>query len=638
MDIKIINCLRNLGIDMINNRGEGDAGLTLSLAPTIYTIFNKHLNFCVSDPKWINRDRFIMSDAGGSALLYSTLFYSGYKISLDEIKKYGRINSKLPVYSEYNPNIGIETTSGKNAEGLGVAVGIAYGQKYLKQILGSELINNKTYVMVTDEDMLHSAAYEVLTFAAKEKLKDLIIIYNSFETNKDGKKENNNILKIYEAAGFSIETVTNAEDYINIDKAISKAKQSDKPSIIEIKTIIGIGTSLQNNSKSHDEILNDKDYELVKEKMNITKVPFHISASGIEEFKNNIENRTNNIYNEWVTRYNYIIENDEYKKNLISLLEDNNLKLNIKNLKISFDPDMKEDLRVTNNNLMNALCEMSQLIIGGSIADDKTTKTILNNDERNIKFGLRPLGSSYIANGLALCGLYPYVSTTLKNAGLLKAGIRLSCVMKNNVTYIFVDDSIVSSYQNKLVEPIEDLSILRMIPGLNTFRPADVNELVGSWDCILNKDASSALVLTSADKGLLKNSNIKSVQDGAYIISKEKGRLNGVLVSTGSEIELTLRLQEELESKGIYTRVVSIPVLSFFEKQSKEYKEELMPIGAKVVVIELSNDNTWNKLVYNEKYILNIKDYVDSGVSKDMISSIGFNIESLIEKVEKLLK
>ena len=314
MDTKLINSLRSLGVDMIYNRGLGDAGLTLSLAPTIYTVFTKHMHFVSTDPTWINRDRFILSTPGAAPLLYSILLYSGYNITLEDVKNYG--SGKLSVYPELNPSIGIESTTGKNGEGLSLAVGVTLGSKYMQKLLGKELINFYTYTLVTDECISSPVAMESLEVAAKENLNNLIILYNSFETTVDGKKDTSsytNKLKYLESLGYFVETVTNAEDYTLIDKAITRAKESGKPSIIEIKTMIAIGTSMQASPKGHEYVISENDLALVKEKMSITQVPYHISASSYNEFKNILE-KNNTYYNEWVSTYNKIIEVNEEKK------------------------------------------------------------------------------------------------------------------------------------------------------------------------------------------------------------------------------------------------------------------------------------------------------------------------------------
>ena len=640
MDTKIINSLRNLAIDMINDRMMGDAGLVLSLSPSIYTVFSNHLNFNPSDGTWINRDRFILGEGLASSLLYSTLFYSGYDIPLDSLKKYGRANSKLPLYPERNLKIGVEASIGDSPVSLGLAVGEAYAEKYLEKLLGKELINYKVYVLVTDNDLMDGSSYEVLSFASRNNLNNLIIIYNSFETTKCGKKNlllNNNIIEMANDLGFFTEIVNSSEDYTSIDKAITKAKLSNKPSLIEIKSLIAIGTSNQGSYNGHESILSENDLDLVKEKMNITKVPYHISNSAINEFQSKIDARISPIYNEWVSTYNNIISRDENKKNLVSLLEEENHKMSLKNIKISFEEFMREDLRETNNNLMNAIAKEFPLLIGGSLFN-KDSKISLENENKNIYYNLSPKGTALITNGLALGGLKPFICANLSDSLDMLSSIKLSSTSKENVTYIFVNDTVFTDKYSKISSPTFELGILRSIPDITLFRPADVNELVGAWDYIMNKKGTNILVLTSDFKGILTSTSKELTTKGAYIVKKEMGRLSGILVSSGTELETTLRLSEELESLGIFTRVVSMPSFNLYTLLAKEIKEELFPVGAKVVVIEPSIDANYNKLVYSEKYLINLKDYLDAGTKKELISKTNFNLENLIENVERLLK
>ncbi len=637
MDTKLINSLRSLGVDMIYNRGLGDAGLTLSLAPTIYTVFTKHMHFVSTDPTWINRDRFILSSPGAAPLLYSTLLYSGYNITLEDVKNYG--SGKLSVYPEMNTSIGVESTTGKNAEGLSMAVGIALGSKYLQKMLGKELINFYTYTLVTDECMSGTLAMETLEVAAKENLNNLVILYNSFETTVDGKKDTTsytNKLKYLESLGYFVETGNNAEDYTLIDKAITRAKESGKPSIIEIKTMIAIGTSMQASPKGHEYVISENDLALVKEKMNITQVPFHISASSYNEFKSILE-KNNTYYNEWVSTYNKIIEVNEEKKKIISLLEEDNFKMNIKNIKVGFDDNMKEDLRETNNNLLNAISSMCPLMVNIDLYNKNETKVEFDKD-KTIYLGTKYLSGAMIANGISLLNLKPVIETTLSNSIFMTPAFKMSSVIKKSVSYIFVNDTFLNTNNNRYTEVVNELSNLRSIPNLSVIRPIDVSELVGSWDYIINKKSPVALVISKKYKGMIENSSISDVNKGAYIIKKEKGRLSGVIVSTGNEVELSLRLSDELESKGLFTRVISMPVVDLYLKNDKEYKQELFPVGAKVVAIEMSNDNVWNKFVYSDKYLITLNDYVYSDREREILETSGFDFDLLLEKIEKLLK
>lgn len=650
MDTKVINGIRSLGIDMIKSAGTGHPGVVLSMAPTFYTLFGKHLNFNKEDGKWINRDRFVLSAGHASALLYSTLFYAGFPIEIEDLKKWRVRKGKLAGHPELNKQIGVEVTTGLLGEGFGTAVGIAIAQEYLQNVLNRDIINNYTYAFVSDGDLMEGISYEAASLAGELKLGHLIVLYDSNKVSLDGSTKGvfgEDIQKRFEAMGWHTETVMNAEDYITIDKTIEKVKMvTDKPSLIEIKSIIGIGTSIQGTNKVHSGPLSDEDMELVKDKMNMTKVPFHVSKDAITYFREMIDKRTSEVYNNWVSKYNSVIEYNESLKNVLISLEEKNKRINIKNLKINFDLNMKEDLRDTNNNLINVIAKLNPLLICGSADISTSTRVYLNDLKefnsdkhgRNIKFGVRERAMASICNGLALSDLRPICSTFLAFSDYMKPSIRMTSLMNLPVTYIFTHDSIKIGPDGPTHEPVEQLGNLRSIPNMYVFRPGDVNELVSCWDIITNKKIPSSLVLCKEEKGIIPGTSIEGALKGAYIVKKEEGRLSGILIATGSELETAIQISEELKSRGLYIRVVSMPCMEIFNNQDKEYKESLLPIGAKTIVIEASNDSKWNEFVYNKKYLLTINDFGISALKEEVLEYFDYNLDSLVERVEKLLK
>lgn len=651
MDTKIINGIRSLALDMINEAHEGHPGICLDIAPAIYTIYAKHLNFNKEDGTWINRDRFILSAGHASALLYSVLFYSGYPIEIEDLKKYRRIGSKLPGHPELNKKMGVEITSGPLGEGFASSVGIAIAEEYLREILGKEIINHYTYVLASDGDLMEGVSYEAASLAGSLKLGKLIVLYDSNNITLDGKTNgvfNEDVLKRFEAMGWHTEIVNNGEDFNAIDKAIQKSKTIlDKPSIIEIKTIIGIGTSIAGTCKAHSGALSENDLLLVKDKMNISRVPFHVSRDAVMEFRDNIDKRTSVLYNEWVTNYNKILESDEAKKNLLLALEDGNIRLNLKNLKINFESNMKEDMRITNSNLMSVIAKLQPYYIGGCADTARTTHAYIeggedfkinSNSGRNIHFGVREHAMGAILNGLALSGLRPFGGSMLVFSDYLKPSIRLSCLMNLPVTYIFSHDGLNINSDGSTHMAIEQIGSLRSILNMTVFRPADVNEIVGSWDYIINKKVPASLIIPREEKSMLLGSSVEGTIKGAYIIKKETGRLSGIIIATGSEVETALEISNNLEIHGIMTRVISMPSIEVFNKQDEEYKESLLPKGAKTIVIEASNDNIWNEFIYNKKYLLNINKFGISGNTEEILNYFDYNIENLLKKVENLLK
>jgi len=651
MDSKIINGIRSLALDMINEASSGHPGICLDAAPAIYTLFANHLNFNKEDGTWINRDRFILSAGHASALLYSILFYSGYPIEIEDLKKYRRRGSKLTGHPELNKKLGIEMTTGPLGEGFASSVGIAIAEEYLRSMLGKELISHYTYVLASDGDLMEGSSYEAASLAGSLKLGKLIVLYDSNNITLDGKTDGiftEDVLKRFDAMGWHTELVNNGEDFSSIDKAITKCKQvTDKPSIIEIKTILGVGTKKAGTCEVHSGPLKEDDLLLVKEKMNISRVPFHISRDAIIAYREKIDKRTSVVYNEWVTLYNQILETDEEKKKILLEIEEGNLKLNLKNLKINFEANMKEDMRITNSNLMNVIAKLMPLYIGGCADTIRATNAhieggkdfkINSNQGRNIHFGVREHAMGAILNGLALSGLRPFGSTMLAFSDYIKPSMRLTSLMNLPVTYIFSHDSIKIGSDGPTHQPIEQLGSLRSIPNMTVYRPADVNEIVGSWDYIINKKTPASILLPREEKGMLKGSSIEGTIKGAYIIKKEMGRLSGIIIATGSEVETALEISDSLELKGIMTRVISMPSIEVFNKQPSEYKENLLGVGTKIVVIEASNDSIWNEFVYNKKYLLNLNSFGISGTKNEILDYFEFSSEKLLEKVEKLLK
>ncbi len=650
MDKKVINCIKSLSLDMINNAGSGHPGICLSAAPIIYTLFLNHLRFNKEDGNWINRDRFIMSAGHGSALFYSTLFYAGYPIELEELKNFRQLGSRMSGLPELNQNIGIECTTGALGQGFATSIGIAIAEEYLRNNINKNIIDHYTYVLVGDGDLMEGISYEAASLAGTLKLNKLIVLYDSNNVSLDRNISgvfNDNISKLFEACGWHTEIVSNGEDILAIDKAITKAKHSDKPTIIEIKTIIGNGSELQGRSEVHGKPLTEQDLENLKTKLEVSKVPFHISKDAVTYFRETIEKRNEAYYNNWVEKYNEFKANDNVINKTLTSIEKGIFNIDLKKIKINFEENYEEELRITNGKLINLFGELSPIFMCGNADLSSSTKVkIVNGKEfkinneygKNIYFGVREAIMAASANGLALCKLRPIIGTFLAFSDYMKASIRLSALMNLPVTYIFTHDSISVGEDGSTHQPIEQLGMLRSIPNMTVFRPCDIKEIVGSWDYILNHKVPASLIISKSKVPQIKESNIEYVSKGAYIIKEEIGRLQGIIMSSGTEVHTAMKIREALNRKGIYTRLISVPSIELFEKQPDDYKEQLLPVGVKIVVIEASNDTKWNEFVYKRKYLLNLNSFGMSGKPEDVIKKFELDYETLIGKVERLLK
>ncbi len=651
MDQKVINGLRSLSIDMINEAGSGHPGICLGAAPIIYTLFLNHLNFNPTNGNWINRDRFILSPGHGSALLYSMLFYAGYPIELGELKKFRKLGSRVSGQPELNSLIGVETTTGALGQGFATGVGMAIAEEYLRNNISEEVINHYIYVLVSDGDLMEGISYEACSLAGSLKLGKLIVLYDSNKISLDGSTKgvfDENVLARFEACGWHTLSVSDAEDIVSIDKAITKAKSiSSKPSIIEIKSIIGLGTSVAGTKEAHGKPLSASDIELVKDKMKINKVPFHVSKEAVIYFREKINNRISKVYNNWVGKYNLFMAKDNASKRILLSVEKNDLNVDLKKLKINIDEEKPEELRILNSKLIDLVNDISPLFVFGSSDVSTSTKVYaskggdfkLNKEYgKNIHFGVRESLMASACNGMALSGLRPVVGCFLSFSDYMKPGIRHTSLMNLPVTYIFTHDSIYNSEDGPTNQPVEQLGALRSIPNMIVFRPSDIKEIVGAWDYLINNKVPCSIVLPKGEFATLKETKVDKVSFGAYLVKDTELRSFATLVSTGTDLHTVLNVHSILKKKGINTKVVSVPSIELFNKQPHEYYDTLFPSGTKVIVIESSNDPIWNKFIYNEKYLLNVEDFGVCGEKEEVLSHFELDEESLTERIEKLLK
>lgn len=661
MDEKIINNIRSLAIDMIDEAESGHPGICLGAAPIIYTIFAKHLNYNPSDPSWIDRDRFIMSAGHGSALLYSTMFMAGYQLEIEDLKKFRQFGSKTPGHPEYGVTQGVEATTGPLGQGIGIATGMALGGKILeeKYIFEKELkfdndkplINHHIYVLCSDGDLMEGISYEAASFAGNLNLDNIIILYDSNNISLDGILSysfTENVLDRFKALGWYTDIVKNGNSVNEIDNAINKAKKSGKPSIIEVKTIIGYGSIWEGTNKSHGNKLESDDITNLKTKWDLPNERFHVDLEAKKDFSNQLIERSAIKYEIWASNYRRYVEEilDNDDSSLKYLF--NNQFINLLDYKWDFSPDLNEGTRVTNAQIINVISEMLPNFIGGSADLSSSTKTYIKNgkdiednkyNNKNIWFGVREHLMGSVLNGLSLSKFKPFGSTFLVFSDYMKPAIRMSALMNLPVTYIFTHDSIYVGEDGPTHQPIEQLASLRAIPNLYVYRPCDANELVGCWNSIINSNKPSALSLTRQDVKILTESDMTKVANGAYVVRNEKERLNGIIIATGSEVSLALKVANDLYTnfnKDI--RVISMPCMELFLKTPFEYQKSLLPIGHKVIAIEAGSSFGLEKFVYNQSYLITIDKFGTSANAKDVLKYCEFDYETVKEKIKGLLK
>lgn len=658
MDNQVINNIKSLGIDMINEAKSGHPGIVLGAAPILYTLYKNHLNINPSDPNWFNRDRFVMSAGHGSALLYSVLFMAGY-LELEDLKQFRKIHSRTPGHPELGITPGVDISTGPLGQGFASAVGMAIASKKLNQELRfpkksfleaeSSLIDHKVYVLCSDGDMMEGITSEAASIAGNLKLNNLIVLYDSNHISLDGTTKftlKENILKKFEAMNWNTIYVKNGNDVSHINRAITKAKSSSKPTIIELNTIIGEGTELEGTSQIHGKPLSNVAIENLKTKLNIPNTPFYVNSEAREYFQQKIATHVNNAYTIWSEHYNTFMNQTNHEAYNFLFGKENSF--NLLNYEFHFDFE-KEATRVTNQEIMKVITQNLPNFIGGSADLSSATGTYLEEQKditdqdysgKNILFGVREQAMGAILNGISTYHYRTFGSTFLSFSDYMKPSIRMSALMKLPVTYIFSHDSINIGEDGPTHQPIEQLASLRSTPNLNVYRPCDANELIGSWNTILKEQSTpNALILSRVDVPNLNISKKELVEKGAYIIFSERNQLQAILIATGTEVHTAIHIAYDLyQAYHIGIRVVSMPCMEKFLEQSKEYQEDILPTGYKKIVIESGSSFGWEKFVYNEKYLICLQNFGFSGSKDEVLKEMNFDYETIKNRVVNLLR
>lgn len=644
---KIIGEIKSLGLDMIEEAGSGHPGIVLGAAPILYTLYLNHLRFDASNPNFYNRDRFIMSAGHGSSLLYSILYFAGYDLSLDDLKAFRRLNSKTPGHPEYSKTPGVEMTTGPLGQGFATAVGYAIAEKHTEALINKKekVIDYNIYCLCGDGDLMEGVSYEAASLAGSLKLDNLIVLYDSNKTTMDGKIDNvfdEDITKRFESMNWTV--LTTSDEPQDIDDAIIKAKEADKPTIIQVATTIGKDSSLADSNKSHSGCFDKEEISKIKTTLGVRDIPFTISNEAVEEFRSYIKERNKDL----VTNFDKIKETlDEEEMSILNKLINPDKSIKLTTLDYTKPDDNEELLRISAKKVLNSYSLISPLIIGGNADTSSSTKIYLNEltsftkDNyigRNINFGVREHAMASIANGLALAGYRPFVSTFLSFSDYLKPALRLTALMDLPVTYIFTHDSISIGQDGPTHQPVEQLVSLRAIPNMEVFRPADSNEVIGSFKTIYENNSPSSLIIGRDSIKILESTSISATSKGGYIVHNEERKLDGVIIATGEEVTLALEVMQLLKEKGYDLRVVSMPSIERYNSLPKEEKEELLPLGVKKFVIEKGSSYSWYSFVYKDSYLFTLDKFGASGKTEEVNSFYGFTKEEISLKIEALLK
>lgn len=651
-----VNAIRFLGIDAIEKSKSGHPGVVMGAAPMAYSLFTKELRINPAQPNWINRDRFILSAGHGSMLLYGLLHLSGFEeVSMDEIKNFRQWGSKTPGHPEFGHTAGVDATTGPLGQGISTATGFAQAERFLAAKYnrdGFPIFDHYTYVICGDGDLMEGVSGEAASYAGLQKLDKLIVLYDSNDINLDGETKDSfteDVRARYNAYGWHTDLVTDGTDVDAIFAAIEKAKAAGKPSLIEIKTVIGHGSpNKQGTNAVHGAPLGAEEAEATRKALDWNYAPFEIPAEVYADFKANVADRGAAAYDAWVKLVeDYKQAHPELAEEVTAILEGRELaELTEADFPV-YENGFSQATRNSSQDALNAAAKVLPTFLGGSADLAHSNMTYIKEDglqdsvnplNRNIQFGVREFAMGTILNGMAAHGgLRVYGGTFFVFSDYVKAAVRLSALQGLPVTYVFTHDSIAVGEDGPTHEPIEHLAGLRAMPNLNVFRPADARETQAAWYLSLtSKSTPSALVLTRQNLTVEEGTDFDKVAKGAYVVYEAAG-FDTILLASGSEVNLAVKAAKELEAAGTKVRVVSVPSTELFDAQDAAYKEEILPNAIRRrLAIEMGATQGWYKYVGLDGKVLGIDTFGASAPAQTVIDNYGFTVENVVKLVGEL--
>lgn len=650
IDNKTISSLRMLSVDMIEKAKSGHPGLPLGSAPMLYTLYKDFLNFNPEKPKWINRDRFVLSAGHGSAILYSLLNLFGFDVSIDDIKNFRQWGSKTPGHPEYGDTDGVDATTGPLGQGITMAVGMALAEAHMRShftVDGWSPVDHYTYALVGDGCLMEGISHEAASFAGSFKLGRLIVLYDSNNISIEGNTDitfHDDTLKRFEAYGWHTQRVEDGNDIEKIKEAIENAKKDERPSIIEVKTVIGFGAgSVEGSEKSHGAPIGEDNRKALVEKIKWNETEEFTVPEDVKENAAKIVEEKKKIYVEYKKKLEeYESKNPDKYREYIDWIHFKHEA----DLSKLLDSKEKDATRSASGAALQEVAKAIPNMIGGSAdlgpsnnSQIKDSGFISSSDynERNIHFGVREFAMAAISNGISLHGgLKPFCATFFVFSDYMKPAMRLAALMNLPVTYILTHDSIGVGEDGPTHEPIEHLAMLRSLPNFSVIRPADFNETVHAWEVAQKATKPTALILSRQKLETLKIES-ENLKYGAYIAKTEKDKLDLVVVATGSEVGVTMEASKILEDKGYGVRVVSMPSWDLFDEQDKEYRESVLPCGVKTASVEALSTFGWDRYTKGGLKI-GLDRFGASAPGSELFEHFGFTPEKIADKLESFIK
>lgn len=646
-----VNTIRILSAEAIQKAKSGHPGLPMGAAPMAYTLYSRHLKFNPADPQWPNRDRFVLSSGHGSMLLYSLLHIFGFGLDIEEIKNFRQFGSLTPGHPEYKHTKGVEVSTGPLGMGLGNAVGMAMAERYLAAQFNREnfpIVDHYTYALCGDGCLMEGISHEACSLAGTLKLNKLIVLYDDNDISIEGSTDlafTEDVPTRFKAYGWQVLKVNDGNDMDAINGALRRARQSkDKPTLIVIKTQIGYGCPAKAGTASvHGEPLGEENLKATKEFLgwpypDAFHVPDEIALIQKKALKTGakVQSAWNKLFAAYKATYPDLAAKWE-------LWQSGRIDYDFRNDEEFWMFASKAATRASSGETIARITKHVENFVGGSADLAPSNKTYVKGrgdfsapdySGSNFHFGVREFAMGAIANGMAVHGgLRPYVGTFFVFSDYMKHAIRLAAMMQLPVTYVFTHDSIGVGEDGPTHEPVEQLAALRSIPGMTSFRPCDAREVAVGYLYALDHKCPTAMILTRQDLPLQPGSS-QDAAKGAYVISpSQKEQPDAILIASGSEVDLCIKAQAQLREKGVDARVVSMPSMEVFERQSEEYKASVLPksVRARVCVEALSGFG-WDRYAGLDGKIIAMQGYGLSAPYAKLFPYFGFTVENVVEK------
>ena len=654
-----VNAIRVLSADAIQKANSGHPGLPLGTAPVAYELFAKHLNYNPHNPDWVNRDRFVLSGGHGSMLLYSLFHLFGIgNLSLEEVKNFRQFGSLTPGHPEYGHTVGVEATTGPLGQGMAMAVGMAMAEAHLSSVFNKEgfpVVDHYTYVLGGDGCMMEGISSECFSLAGTLGLSKLIVFYDSNNISIEGSTDiafTEDVVTRFKAFGFQTIEVEDGNDLEAIGKAIEEAKaDKTRPSLIKVNTLIGYGCpAKQGKASAHGEPLGVDNVAALKENINWPcKGDFEVPKEVYDHYKEladnmaKAEDKWNELFAAYVEKY------PEMKELWDNYFDGYDMSDLFNSDEYWAKGDKPEATRSTSGTILNMIKKAMPNLIGGSADLAPSNKTNMkdagdfskdNYAGTNLHFGVREQAMAAIGNGLALHGgLKAFVATFFVFSDYVKPMARLSALMKLPLTYVFTHDSIGVGEDGPTHEPIEQLAAFRSLPDFTVFRPCDRTETAAAWMyAVENECGPTGLVLTRQNLPQMEGSSKDALKGGYVIAESEKAVPDAIIIASGSEVSLAVNAKEELKKSGIDVRVVSMPSMELFDKQSAEYKESVLPNAVrKRVAVEALSDFGWYKYVGLDGKVIAMEGFGASGPAATLFEHFGFTVDNVVKTVKEIM-